>query len=165
MTFRLLLVTGPGLLKQYQHAAQKLGEDLDIWDQTSLSQLATRINDVQPAIFGPERASLLQTTVDIGIPRALADLGRSAAYLDSDVAHALSQFPLQDGITVLQVRRTPSGGIEPHQDVHITWSLLEAARRLYPALLDSGAYDSTIFKGVSGGHELTPDVLIRTQPH
>lgn len=166
MAFRVLLIAEPGLLKQYQHAAEKLGEDLDIWHQESLSRFSIRLNEDFPGVFGPDRAGLLHTTVEIGVPRAMADLSRSASYLHPDVAHALSQFPLQEGLTtVLQVRRTPSGGVEPAQDAHITWSLLEAARRLYAVLLSSGAYDSRIFQGFVGDDppmKLTPDVLIKS---
>lgn len=166
MAFRLLLISGPGLLYQYQHAAKLLGEGLDIWDEASLSAFAKKLNAALPTAFGPERAGLLKSTVELGVPRSLAELSRSASYFDPEVAHALSLFPLQEGITVLQVRRTPSGGVEPTQDAHITWSLLEAARRLYPALLASGAYSPSIFEGYVGDPPvpLTPDVLIKDGP-
>jgi hypothetical protein len=167
-TFRVLVTMGPGLLKQYEVAAGVLNEDLDIWDQASLNAVAAKLNAVSPAIFGSDRAGLVKTVLEIGLPRALTDLSRSAAYLDLDVAHALSRFPLRDGLTnVLQVRRTPSGGVEAGQDAYITWSLLEAARRLYPALLDAGAYDTSIFRGAVGKPPnmvvLTPDVLTREE--
>ncbi len=135
MSVQVLLIVGPGLLRPYQQAAEQLGHELDLWDESSLKNLATRIATVAPGFFGPERCGLLQSTAEIGVPRALAELSRSASYLDPDVAHALSHFPIQDGLTVLQVTRTQSGGVEPGQDAHITWSLLEAARRLYPVLL------------------------------
>lgn len=164
MTFQTLLVAGPGLLRMYQDVAEHLGEDLNIWEAPSLARMARKIDASAPDLaFGPARVSLLQPTVEIAIPRALADLSSSAAYLEPEVAHALSQFPRQDGITILQVRRTASGGVQPEQDAHITWSLLEAARWLYLALLQSGAYDSSIFQGSVGNppSKLTPDVLIK----
>jgi len=166
MAFQILLISGPGLLFQYQHAAKLLGAKLDIWDEASVSDFALKLHALQPAIFGPDRAGLLQTTVDLGIPRALAQLSRSAAYLDPDVAHALSQFPMQEGITTLQVRTTPTGGVAPNQDVHITWSLLEAARRLYPALLAAEAYGPEVFQGFVGDppQPLDSNVLIPAAP-
>lgn len=163
VSVQLLLISGPGLLWQYQHAAAVLGHELNVWDEASFKALADKVATAAPSVFGLERAGLLQSTVELGIPRALAELSRSASYLDPDVAHALSQFPLQEGLSVLQIRRTPSGGIEPSQDAHITWSLLESARRLYPVLLSTGAYGPDIFEGYVGDPpvQLKPDVLVR----
>jgi hypothetical protein len=165
MTIRFLLILGPGLLKPYEEVAEALGEPLDVWDQASLSALASKIKDTAPGFFGPPRLAMLRNAVDTAIPRGLAELSPSASYLDPNVAHALSQFPAQEGLTtVLQVEATPEGGVEPHRDVHITWSLLEAARRLYPALLESGAYDSTIFQGTAGDKDLSANVLVKKAP-
>lgn len=160
--FQLLLITGPGLLSMYQQVAGILNERLDVWDEGSLAALSKKIAAVDlRGVFGPDRAGLLLTTVDVGVPRALAELAASASYLDLDVAHALSQFPSHDGLNVLQVQKDHSGCVLPHSDVHITWSLLEAARRLYAALLTSGAYGPEVFEGYAGEVRLSADVLVR----
>jgi hypothetical protein len=146
MTFQLLLSTGPGLLYQYQHAAEVMHEPLDVWDEASLHRLAVKMDSLAPDVFGPKRAALLNNAATLAVPRAIAELSASASYLDPDVAHAVSQFPRQDGISLLQVQRSASGGVTPFSDVHVTWTLLEAARRLYTALLESGAYDAEVFQ-------------------
>lgn len=178
LTINNLLVFGAGLLAPYQEAAKKLGEQLDAWDQASLHRLATRIakmqqvalaaGQLQPeqAFFGPSRTGLLHTVIDIALPRAMSDLAASASYLDDEVAHALSQFPRQDGMQALQVRVDSSGCITPELDVHIVWTLLEAARRLYAALLDTGAYDRSVFQGSwtpegQGNVPLSDEVITR----
>lgn len=165
MTFQLLLSTGPGLLYQYQKAAEVIHEPLDVWDQGSLRRLAVKLDSLAPDVFGPQRAALLNNAVTLALPRALADLSASASYLDPDVAHAVSQFPRQDGITLLQVQRSASGGVVPHSDVHVTWTLLEAARRLYTALLKSGAYDADVFQATVGDppFRLSAEVLRETR--
>lgn len=166
VAFQLLLSTGPGLLYQYQHAAKILQEPLDVWEEGSLHQLALKLNSLTPAVFGPERAALLSNAATLAVPRALAELSASASYLDPDVAHAVSQFPRQDGITVLQVQRTSSGGVVPHSDVHVTWSLLEAARRLFTALLKNEAYDASVFEATVGDPpvRLSAEVLQERRP-
>lgn len=162
VAFQTLLSAGPGLLYQYEHAARVLQEDLDIWDEVSLRDLAKKVESVVPQVFRPERAGLLRTTVDLAIPRALTELNTSASYLDLDVAHALSQFPHQDGVTMLQVQTDISGNVDAVSDAHITWSLLQAARRLFSALIDSGAYGPDVFQAMARDPpvSLSPDVLL-----
>lgn len=166
-SIQLLLTPGPGLLKQYQVLAENVPDlSLDIWDKKSLGELAATAGGIHPAVFGAHRAGLIRTIVDISLPRALAELGPSIAYLDPEVTQALSMFPRKEGISVLEVELTASGGINPARDAYITWSLLESARRLYTALLEVGAYGPDIFEGAVGDppnvHQLTPDVLTRT---
>jgi hypothetical protein len=149
-TFRTLLTLGLMLLKPYEENAKLLGANLDVRSKDSLDDLATKLDAVAPIFYGKERADTLSQIVDRMVPMAVAALGPSVGFLDLDVAHALSQFPRQDSLTMLQVRRTPTGGVEPFLDVLITWTLLEAARPLYQALLSAGAYDSSIVQGFVG---------------
>lgn len=178
LTFTTLLTIGPALLVPYQAAAKKLGEQLDVWDKAALLRLSKKIAIIQQeavtfgllqadqVFFGPGRVSLLRTIVEIALPRAMSDLTASISYLDEEVAHAISQFPNPNGIQMLQVRVEPDGGIAPVIDVHIVWTLLEAGRRLYSALLGAGAYDRSIFVGTwtPDGQEsvsLSDDVLFQ----
>lgn len=166
-TMRILITVGAGLLKPYQENAQLVGCELDVWSRASLSECADALNAAAPIFFGPDRRKMVGTIVDIALPRALAELAPSIPYMDPAVAHALSQIPKQDGLTsVLQVRPTANGGIEHRQDAHITWSLVEAARRLYAAILETDAYDPSIFQGfietTKGTLPLTDDVLIKS---
>lgn len=165
LTFQNLLGAGPGLLAYSQEAARFLGKEFDPWDESSFKAFA-KILYTEPAARSQERAGMLRSVVEVMMPRALTDLSASTAYLDVDVAHALSQFPRQDGLTMLQIRTTPSGELEPHVDAHITWSLVVAARRLYSALLESGAYDRSVFqasiKAADGTvNTLSDDILIQ----
>lgn len=165
-TFEVLLAAGPGLLEPYRQLARLTGEELDVWSQEAVGKFAT--TTMAPVLSSQaDRVRLVRVITETGIPRALSQLSTSVAYMDPEVAHALSMFPRQDGLTpVLQVRETSAGGIEPQQDVHIVWELLEAARRLYRALLDSDAFDSTIFQAVwssptLGEVRISDDVLVR----
>ena len=164
--FQILLMAGPGLLEPYRQAAKLAGQGLDVWDQGAIVNSAkTTMSTVLAG--SADRVKVLQVVIDTAIPRALSELSASVAYIDPEVAHALSMFPRQDGlVTVLQILPTPGGGIDPERDAHIVWTLLEAARRLYAALLDSGAYDSTIFQAVwssplVGDQPLSDDSLVR----
>ncbi|QDO89936.1 hypothetical protein FNH13_17705 [Ornithinimicrobium ciconiae] len=157
-TFQVLLTPGPGLLDPYQTAAAALGYKLDPWNQGDLQRLASKIEQRMEALineggmdpnrtfFGPDRANMFRTVVELAVPRALSDLSSSATYLDEEVAHALSQFPRQDGMSVLQVTTNERGCIAAARDAHIVWTLLEAARRLYDAGLDVGAFDRDFFQ-------------------
>lgn len=165
-TFEVLLAAGPGLLEPYRQLARLTRQELDVWSQEAIGKFATTA--MATALSSQaDRVRLIRVITETGIPRALSQLSTSVAYMDPEVAHALSMFPRQDGLTtVLQVRETPAGGIEPQQDAHIVWELLEAARRLYRALLDSDAFDSTIFQAVwssptLGDVRIADDVIVR----
>lgn len=159
-TFQTLLAMGPGLLHQYQTCARHLGVDLDIWDRTSIFRMARRMEEI-PGMLGPRRAGLLRSTVDIALPRCLADLGASLSFIDQDVAQALARFPRHDGIQFLQVVRTEEGALEAHSDAHVTWTLLEAARHLYRELLATGAFGPEVFEATVNGEQLDRKVLLR----
>jgi hypothetical protein len=58
----------------------------------------------------------------------------STFFFDPDVAHALALFPGTVGVRQLQITQDSSGFIPWQRDAHIVWELLEASRRLYPAL-------------------------------
>lgn len=151
MTFQVLLTVGPGLAEQYRTLAPglTLPKPFDPWDQTSFTEVVDAIKKAGVMEFPPIRAGLLESSV-MGIERSLADLAPSISYLDEEVAHALSTFPRQSGISMLQVQKSPSGGVLFHSDVHITWTLLERARELYRALIEAGAYEPDVFSAFAG---------------
>lgn len=150
--FEVLCGSALGLLHQYQAASDALvrvgavPKPVDVWDQDSLRALAPVAATAVPGFFGPDRAKLLSVAVDVAIPRVLSDLAVAVPYLDAEVAHSLSLFPRQDGIRVLQVDPLPDGSVEPLRDVHIVWSLLEATRDLYEALLSTGAFSRDLIQ-------------------
>lgn len=165
-TFEMLLAAGPGLLEPYRQLAKLTGQRLDVWDREAIGRFAT--TTMAPTLSTEvDRVRLIRVITETGIPRALSQLSASVAYIDPEVAHALSMFPRQDGLTtVLQIQETPAGGIDPERDAHIVWELVEAARRLYRSLLDADAYDSNIFQAVwsspaLGDVRISEDVLVR----
>jgi hypothetical protein len=83
--------------------------------------------------FGPQRAGLLANGIH-GVQVTLDGMKASQFFFDADVAHALALFPGTVGLRQLQVARDASGFIPWQRDAHIVWELLEASRRLYPAL-------------------------------
>lgn len=174
-TLHALLVAGPGLLDQYQTAAKMLDYELDVWKQDDLMRFADDLeargqaliaqgHDPRKTTFGPVRADQLKFVVDVAVPRALSDLSASAAYLDDEVAHAISQFPRQDGLSMLQVTVNERGCVAASHDVSIVWTLLQAARRLYDAGLDVGAFSRDILQPVPAIHGVdgaSEDVLLK----
>lgn len=166
-TMQVLTTFPAGLLKPYQLAAEASGFELDPWDQNSISGFADHLvsGGHDATFFNGDRTSMVKQCVETAFPRALAESSPSVAHLDTEVSHALSMFPRQEGLTkVLQLRLTPAGSIEPAQDAYITWTLLEAARGLYQALLAVNAYDSTFFQAEIGTPpntiKLSDDVLL-----
>lgn len=163
LTFETLLSAGPGLLFAYQLLSDVTGKaPLDVWDQDSVHARAKALAVEQPAtMFGPHRTGLITTVVEIAVPRALTELSASSSYFHPNVSYALGTFPRHDGLRILQIERGPDGGIMWHRDVHITWELLEAARRLYAALRDTGAYVEIPLgqMGSEPGVPLSHDVL------
>lgn len=148
----MLLVTVPAVLvKPYELFAEAhQGLDLDVYDRDSLKRVA---DTGGPAFFNAARTSIVTQVVETAFPRALTELAAAAPYLDEEVTHALSMFPRQEGLTtVLQVRTTGTGTIEPGQDAYIVDTLLVAARSLYAALKEAPSFDaSTLFDEVFAG--------------
>lgn len=126
----------------------------DLYDQASLTALAEYVADIGggPAFLTSERASLMRHYVEEISPRALNQLAPSISYFDPEVSHALSLFPRPEGLTnVLQIRLTPEGNFSSGQDIWITWELIEAARRLYQALVGADAYAGSFASDISLG--------------
>lgn len=69
-----------------------------------------------------------------GAQVTLDGMKSSTYFFDPDVAHALALFPGTVGLNQLQVTQDANGFIPWERDAHIVWELLEASRRLYPAL-------------------------------
>lgn len=141
--FEVLLMPA-ALVCLYDQGAKELGIEINVWDRQSIAQVGARLEEVASWVFGEGRAGIVRSA-KVGTTAALQDIDRQLVYLDEDVASAVAQFPRVDGITMLQLEGRDDGGITDASDVQITWEFLEGARRLLKALVDVGAYETSIF--------------------
>jgi len=131
--FETLLTAGAALIAQYRHFQPPGEAEFDAWSQRSISARAKAIATHTPLYFGAQRADLLENVI-YGVQVTLDGIKSAQIFFDPDVAHALALFPGTVGLRQLQVLRDPGGSISWQRDSHIVWELLEASRRLYPAL-------------------------------
>lgn len=133
LDFETLLGLGPACIAQYRHFNPPGAPVLDSWDKKSVWECAKRTAEHQPLHFAPQRAQLLAVSFQ-GVQMTLDGMKSSTFFFDPDVAHALALFPGTVGVRQLQVTQDNNGFIPWQRDAHIVWELLEASRRLYPAL-------------------------------
>lgn len=104
---------------------------LDAWDRTSIVKCVQSIYEKAPTVL-QERRTFLATQIK-ALQVALDGLEPATYFLDPDVAVALALFPAEKGLNQLQPPE-PDDSEPWNREVHITWELLEASRRLYSAL-------------------------------
>lgn len=141
LAFEVLVSTGASLIAIYRHARPPGAPELDSWSEESVAARASAIAAHSPEAFGNQRANTLRHVI-LGVQLALDGMRVAQSYFDADVAHALALFPGSVGIRQLQVLPTPDGSIHWGNDARIVWELIEAGRRLYPALRSNVPYIS-----------------------
>jgi hypothetical protein len=133
LDFETLLMLGPASIAEYRRFRPKDAPELDAWSKKSVFECAKQIAEHLPIYFGPQHVARLAHGIQ-GIQVTLDGMKSSQFFFDPDVAHALALFPGTVGLNQLQVTRDDRGFIPWQRDAHIVWELLEASRRLYPAL-------------------------------
>lgn len=139
LALQFLATIGVGMLAAPRRAAPQLGlGEIDTWDHAQVARACRETWARDSDAYRTERVIMLRNAV-LGVQTALDGLAPSIAFLDEDVALALSQFPAAKGFDQLQTLPAdhPEAG---RREAHIVWQLIEGARRLVKALDERAPY-------------------------
>lgn len=149
MAFKTLIVSGIGSLGQYRALLQLMSEmtgeklaELDAHDRASVWAVAEETQRKFPGFLaqGSDHFALLHSAI-MSVQVSLDGVAASLSFFHPEVARALGSFPAATGLQQLQIPPHDADlDLRMNRSAHITWELLQGARRLFAALDEHAPY-------------------------